>query len=198
MILHIITSNEGKFREIKQMISPLNYEVRKETISYPEIQADTLREVVEYGMEWILKNRKEEWMDHPDNGFLIDDSGLFIDALNGFPGVYSKFVFFTIGNHGILKLLEGESLRKAEFRTALMFHFQGKNHYFEGKCTGRISKEIRGTGGFGYDPIFIPDGEDKTFGEMERVEKNRFSHRGEAMERFVEFLLEMEERKNIG
>ena len=188
MIIHIVTSNEGKFREMSRMVAPLGHEVVKENIPYPEIQADTLREVVEYGMEWILANDRREWMEKSEHGFIIDDSGLFIEALKGFPGVYSKFVFLTIGNPGILRLLEGGNNRRAEFRTALMFHYRGENHYFEGISKGKISLEARGTGGFGYDPIFIPDGAEKTFGEMNTDEKNSFSHRGEAMERFVSFL----------
>ena len=188
MIIHILTSNEGKFREMKKMVEPLGHSVVREDIHYPEVQADSLKQVVEYGIEWILQNDRQEWMDDPGHGFIIDDSGIFISALKDFPGVYSKYAFYTIGNTGILRLMQGMENREARFRTSLMFHYKGKNHYFEGECSGNIINEERGKQGFGYDPIFVPDGSEKTFAEMDTQGKNRFSHRGKAMEKFLEFL----------
>ena len=188
MIIHIGTSNKGKFREMSRMLEPLGHSVIKEDIPYPEIQAVSLREVVEYGIQWILENDRKPWMDDPDHGFVIDDSGIFIKALKDFPGVYSKFVFYTLGNKGILHLLEDRHNRQALFSTAIMFHWNGRNHYFEGVSKGNMAWEERGTRGFGYDPIFIPEGEEKTFAEMDMNEKNAHSHRGEAMDLFIEFL----------
>ena len=190
MIIHIVTSNKDKFREMTRMLEPLGHSVVKEDIPYPEIQAGTLREVVEYGIQWILTSDRKPWMDDPDHGFVIDDSGIFIKALKDFPGVYSKFVHYAIGNRGIVHLLGDRDLdhRQASFRTALMFHWKGRNQYFKGESKGTITREERGTMGFGYDPIFIPEGEEKTFAEMDTDEKNAHSHRGKAMERFVDFL----------
>jgi len=195
LIIHIGTSNEGKFREMSKMLEPLGHDVVKENIPYPEIQAENLRMVVEYGIQWILDNDKKVWMDDPDHGFVIDDSGLFIKGLKDFPGVYSKFVFFSIGNSGVLKLMEGRDHRDAVFRTALMFCRNNRTYYFEGDCGGRIAKEERGTHGFGYDPIFIPDGSDSTFAEMETDMKNKFSHRGEALDNFIDFLKKIEKKE---
>ncbi len=191
MIIHILTSNEGKFREISKMLQPLDHEVIKEDIPYPEVQAESLKTVVEHGIEWILENDMRPWMKAPDHGFVIDDSGLFIKALKGFPGVYSKYVFFTIGNTGILRLLEEKKDREAVFRTSLMFHTDGRNHYFEGLCRAHIAYQERGRHGFGYDPVFIPIGSELTFAEMDTAQKNTFSHRGKAMESFLEFLISM-------
>jgi len=188
MIIHIGTTNEGKFREMRRMLEPLGHTVVKEEIPYPEIQAKDLRRVVEYGIQWVLDHDRHPWMDKPNHGFLIDDSGLFIKSLKDFPGVYSKFVFFSIGNPGILNLMTGKEHRDAVFRTALLFNCSGRNHYFEGDSSGTIAHEERGTQGFGYDPIFIPEGSHVTFAEMETDQKNTFSHRGEAMDRFIEFL----------
>lgn len=191
MIIHIGTSNEGKFREMSRMLESLGHTAIKEDIPYPEIQAETLGEVVQFGMQWILDNDKRQWMEDPDHGFVIDDSGIFIKALKDFPGVYSRFVFYAIGNSGILHLLEGMEHRDATFRTGLLFHRNGRNHYFEGESRGRITHKERGTNGFGYDPIFIPGGSERTFAEMDTDEKNAYSHRGEAMDRFIEFLTSM-------
>jgi XTP/dITP diphosphohydrolase len=190
MIIHIGTSNEGKFREMVRMLKPLGHEVVKEDIPYPEIQADTLWDVVQFGIQWLLDNDKRSWLDDPDHGFIIDDSGIFIKPLKDFPGVYSKFVFYSIGTNGILHLLQNSEHRDAVFKTSLMFHTHGRNHYFEGTSNGTISVDERGTNGFGYDPIFIPNGSDKTFAEMDIDEKNAYSHRGKAMEQFIDFLVD--------
>ena len=185
--LHIATSNEGKFSEMIRMMIPIGIEVITENLPYPEIQAKTLRRVVEYGSEWILDNDRRPWMDNPEHGFIIDDSGIFIKSLKDFPGVYSKFVFYSIGNPGILRLLEDIDRREAEFKTSLMLFMNGQFHYFEGISKGIISGEEQGTNGFGYDPIFIPDGSDRTFAEMDTDEKNHYSHRGAAMTEFISF-----------
>ncbi len=190
MIIHLITSNEGKYREMSRMLDPLGHGVVKENIDYPEIQVENLRDVVEFGVKWIVKNAWKPWMDDPGHGFVIDDSGLFISGLKDFPGVYSKFVYYTIGLDGILELMDGmeEHERRAVFRTALMFHTNGNDHYFEGLSEGTIIREKRGDQGFGYDPIFVPQGSELTFAEMDTDMKNSYSHRGEAINRFMGFL----------
>ena len=129
---------------------------------------------------------------------IADDTGLEIDALGGQPGVYSaRFA----GRHGddkanrlkVLSLMENIDLEKrtARFRTVICFINKGKNQFIEGICRGRIIEEERGTNGFGYDPIFVPDGYDKTFAEMTAVEKNQISHRGRAIKNFARFITEI-------
>ncbi len=118
--------------------------------------------------------------------FILEDAGLFVDALKGFPGVYSKYVFFTIGLAGILRLLEGIENRKAVFRSVYAYGEPGKKPIIIiGECKGIISTEEHGNHGFGYDPLFIPDGGEKTFGEMTVEEKNQFSHRGKALQKLA-------------
>ncbi len=177
-MLSIITHNRNKYMEIKKFIPAL----RMVDMEYPEIQADTLEEVVEFALQY-LRSRIE-------GNYIIDDSGLFIDALNGFPGVYSAYVFKTIGNDGILKLLKYEENRSATFKTVIGLHYQGEDFLFTGICRGTIIDEKRGDKGFGYDPIFVPEGYDKTFAEMSTAEKNAVSHRGNAIKKLVEFLKE--------
>ena len=173
-----ITSNENKFREAENLINPLGFKLIQKNPGYPEIQTSSLEEVVRYGIKY-LKDRLDI--------FFMEDSGLFIKSLNNFPGVYSKFVFTTIGNEGILKLMEKTENRNAVFRTVVGF-YDGKAKIFKGKCEGMIANETKGDHGFGYDPIFIPHGSEKTFGEMKIEEKNQYSHRGKALKSFIQYL----------
>jgi len=149
--------------------------------TYPEIQADTIQETIVPGLTWLMEKYSRPLM--------IDDSGLFIDGLKGFPGVYSSYVFKTIGCDGILRLMEGASIRSARFECCIGFMVPGGKPYIaKGTSRGSISDEKAGTGGFGYDPIFIPEGHTKTFAQLDIPEKNKISHRGRAMEAFLKEL----------
>ena len=122
-----------------------------------------------------------------------DDSGLEVDALNGEPGVFSARYGGTHGDHEanidkLLKNLGNSPDRKARFRTVISLILDCKEHFVEGVVEGTIRRERAGTGGFGYDPIFQPDGFDITFAEMSMAEKNRISHRGLAVEQLTAFL----------
>lgn len=181
MRLAFVTSNPGKVEEARKYFEPLGVEVYQLKVSYPEIQADTLEEVAEYGAKWLAQR--------VDDPFFLDDSGLFVEALNGFPGVYSAYVYKTIGCQGILKLLHGEKNRKAHFKSVIAY-WDGELHLFTGRVDGKIATEPRGSGGFGFDPIFIPEGFDRTFAEMTTEEKNRLSHRGRALREFANWLKE--------
>lgn len=122
-----------------------------------------------------------------------DDSGLIIDALNGEPGIYSARYAGEHGNHAanikkVLKNLEGIENRKARFKSVISLIWNEDEHFFEGIVEGTISKQPTGTEGFGYDPIFRPEGYDITFGEMSLEKKNQFSHRALAVEKLIKFL----------
>jgi len=122
-----------------------------------------------------------------------DDSGLEIDALNGEPGVYSARYAGKHGDHDaninkVLTLLQDNPNRTARFRTVIALLWNGTEHFFEGTVEGTIRHERSGTEGFGYDPIFQPDGYDATFAEMTLDEKNAISHRAIAVEKLLEFL----------
>jgi XTP/dITP diphosphohydrolase len=123
-----------------------------------------------------------------------DDSGLEVEALNNEPGVFSARYAGEPKNDlnntaKLLKNLEGVNNRKACFKTVLIYiDEKGSSHEFEGRVDGTIIKEQRGSQGFGYDPIFIPDGYDKTFAEMDMEEKSKLSHRARAVEKFITFL----------
>lgn len=163
------------------MIRERGHEAENIPVAYPEMQADSLEMVIIQGLGWL--------MEHYDRSLIADDSGLFIDSLGGFPGVYSAYAYKTIGNDGILRLMVGVEDRRARFECVLGFIQPGSEPIlFKGISEGTISKEKKGAEGFGFDPIFIPVGYDLTFAELPMGEKNKISHRGRAFERFFEHL----------
>lgn len=124
-----------------------------------------------------------------------DDTGLEVEALGGAPGVYSaryagEHVFYEDNNRLLLKNLEGVTDRRARFRTVIALILGGKRYQFEGVVEGRIATEPRGDQGFGYDPLFIPDGYTTSFAQMSAEAKNAISHRGRAVEQLATFLKE--------
>jgi XTP/dITP diphosphohydrolase len=126
-----------------------------------------------------------------------EDTGLEVTALNGEPGVKSARYAgdgrsFDNNIDKLLANLDGKSDRSARFRTVISLILDGKESQFEGICTGKIIAQRKGSNGFGYDPVFIPDGSDKSFAEMELKEKDRFSHRSKATEKLVAFLNTLE------
>lgn len=128
-----------------------------------------------------------------------EDTGLEVDILNGEPGVKSaryagQTRSFDANIEKLLFNLAGKSDRKARFRTVISLIINGKETRFEGICKGKIIDERRGSGGFGYDPVFIPEDCTKTFGEMTMEEKTKFSHRAKATAKLVAFLNNMHER----
>ena len=123
-----------------------------------------------------------------------EDTGLEVPALNGEPGVrsarYADGEGFKSNTEKLLYRLKDVADRAAQFRTVISLILGGKEYQFEGICKGRIIEEEKGTNGFGYDPVFIPDGADKTFAEMTLQEKTVFSHRKKATQKFIDFLKE--------
>lgn len=174
-MIYFITSNDNKFREAEEIFSAHGISLERISVPYKEIQADTLEEVVREALE----NLDEE-------DVFIEDSGIFVDALGGFPGVYSRYVEDTLGNDAILKLLSDVKERGAVFQSVV--GYKGKSiKVFEGRIEGEITSEQRGRGGFGYDPIFVPKGFNKTFAEDIKL-KMRLSHRKQAMEQLAKYL----------
>jgi XTP/dITP diphosphohydrolase len=179
--LSLITGNPGKLREFRHALEPLGFQVTHLPEDVDEIQADSLEEVVA-GCIGELRGRGLE-------NFILDDSGLFINALRGFPGVYSSYVYRTVGSEGILTLMEGESDRSASFRCCIGCSLEGVGQFtVTEEAPGTIIHEKHGTGGFGFDPIFRPLGYQETFAEMSLERKNGISHRGKAIRRFASVL----------
>ena len=181
MRIYFATGNKGKLLEVTEKFKSVGIEVEHLVHEYPEIQSDSLESVVEWGLGWL-------WEEHGEPG-MIDDSGLFVDALYGFPGVFSAYAFKSLGCDGILKLLAGANDRTAEFRCCAGFVDEdGSKIVVTGQVRGRIIHEKRGSGGFGYDPIFVPEDNERTFAEMSVDEKNSISHRGRAFEQLADAL----------
>ncbi len=182
MKIHFITGNENKVEEAKKKIGPLGFEVIQKNLNPPEIQSDNLEDVALFSAKWVSERFSEP--------FFLEDAGFFVDSLNGFPGVYSAYVFETLGYMGILRLMDGIEERSARFAAVIAYHDGKQIKSFGGEVSGHITQEPRGSNGFGYDPIFIPEGESRTFAEMSAEEKGRVSHRGRALEKMQEWLKE--------
>lgn len=181
--LHFLTGNRHKYLEILNIARQINFPIDikmgggKDKI---EIQSDSLEKIVEFA----TRHAYEKGYDN----FFIEDAGLFIEALKGFPGPYSHYVYATIGIQGILKLMRDITKRKAYFKSVIGLCLNGDIKIFVGITNGLITRAPRGSYGFGFDPIFIPEGYSKTFAEMSMEEKNRVSHRGKAAKKMFEYL----------
>ena len=183
------TGNDHKIEEARAALTQYGIEVTKlEEFRKVEIQHPDLGEIASSALAVIVSQT--------DKPVLVEDSGLFIHQLNGFPGPYSSFVFETLGFEGILKLLEDAKSRKAEFRSAVAFGMNGKwLANFTSATEGTIQMQPRGKNGFGFDPIFIPMWTSKTFAEMELKEKTIYSHRAKAISKLALWYLN-EAKKN--
>ncbi|MCL2607566.1 MAG: RdgB/HAM1 family non-canonical purine NTP pyrophosphatase [Methanomassiliicoccaceae archaeon] len=182
MRLKVITSNSGKVNEYREALSSFSITADPVKIQYDEIQSSDPEEIVRKGMDHLKASGISD--------FIIDDSGMFVDSLNGFPGVYSAYVQETIGNAGILKLMENVSDRKAVFLCCIGCNISGKDIMVTGKCDGVILEKEAGAEGFGYDPIFSHDGK-RSLAEMPLSEKNNISHRGNAVKLLVKEIEKM-------
>lgn len=179
-----VTGNQGKVDEMRALLDPLGITVVPDDRGYPEIQHEELAGVSEAGAGYLLATGVEA-------PFLLEDAGLFVAALKGFPGVYSSYALQTIGTQGILRLLRDTELenRSAAFRADLCYvDAAGAPHHFEGTVKGRIAEAAAGEGGFGFDPIFTPEGETRTFAQLSSDEKNQISHRARAGRSFLAWL----------
>jgi len=179
MDLHFATSNENKFREAKEILAKNRIEVTHFPFSHNEIRSDSIKEIAEEAVSAAYVQVKEP--------VFVEDAGLFINALNGFPGTYSAWVQKKIGCTGILKLIEEIEDRSAEFKSAVSFTDGKKTHTFEGVCKGSIADREYGSSGFGYDPIFIPQGNSQTFAQNIEL-KNKLSHRYTSLLKLSEYL----------
>jgi XTP/dITP diphosphohydrolase len=175
-----VSTNPGKFREVRDLLGEFGIHTRWRRRALPEPQADTLEEVV--------RSKLASVRDIP--GYvLVEDSGLFIPSLKGFPGVYSAHFLETWGFGPVLELLEHRD-RRAYFRTVAGLRRGNHRSMFVGEVRGRIAGRPRGHRGFGYDPIFIPEGSERTFGEIPPELKNDLSHRARAIRKVGEMLRE--------
>ncbi|WP_121965944.1 non-canonical purine NTP diphosphatase [Myroides sp. N17-2] len=190
MKLVFASNNKNKIKEIKNQlpdtIEILSLEDIGCNIDIPET-ADTIEGNAKLKADFIKR--------HYGYDCFADDSGLEVDALDGAPGVYSaRYAGEEKSDDAnidkLLDTLKEEENRKANFKTVICLNLHTETHFFTGIIDGQILKERQGTGGFGYDPIFVADGMDKSFAEIDMDAKNAISHRGKAVRQLVDFLLE--------
>lgn len=177
----VVTSNKSKGEEALEILRKLGVRARLVLMKKVEIQSESLEEIALHAARTAYINLRKP--------LVVDDSGLFIEALNGFPGPYSSYVYSKIGLRGILKLMENIDDRRACFKTALALILPPLEKVYTGTVCGYIAREPRGSHGFGFDPIFIPEGYTVTYAELSMEEKNRISHRFKAYKAMVEDLV---------
>lgn len=189
--LLLATRNPGKVEELRALLDDFPIQLST-TADWPEAP-----EVVE-DADTLAGNARKKALTlhrHASVPALADDTGLEVDALDGRPGVRSaRFAGPDADDAAnrvhLLRALRGTTERAAQFRTVVAFAEEDAVRCFEGICRGHILEEERGTGGFGYDPLFVPEGYEHTFAELPPDEKNRISHRGRALRVLTDYLSE--------
>ena len=178
--LFFASSNEHKFQEAERILANLGMQINLFKTTLEEIQSNNLNDIAE--------KKAINAYDLIQKPVIIEDDGLFINALDGFPGPYSSYVYDTIGNKGIMDLLENSKVRDAKFVSIIAYCDNDCDvKLFESSIPGKISSIIE-KGGWGYDPIFIPDGESKTYANVS--DKDKFSHRSAALTKFSNWFLD--------
>ncbi|CEL26044.1 XTP/dITP diphosphatase [Methanobacterium formicicum] len=179
LYITFITGNQHKVKEAQGIFHQFNIKVEHVDLGYPEIQGELI-DVARFGAVDAARR-----LGRP---VIVEDAGLFIKALNWFPGTYSSYVQDTLGNQGILKLMNNVKDRYAEFRSVIGFATPTTEpETFLGVVGGQIAHQEKGDHGFAYDPLFVPEGYSQTFGELTRKEKNEFSHRRRSLENFAQW-----------
>lgn len=188
MRLCFATNNAHKITEVQQLLDD-----RFEVIGLQDVGCEEELPETQDTLEGNSTQKAQHVYQHYRVDCFADDTGLEIEALQGEPGVYSARYAgperdSRANMHKVLSRLRGVSSREAQFRTVITLILKGKQYTFEGIAPGSISQGPSGEGGFGYDPIFIPRGYERSFAEMSLEEKNRISHRGQAVQKLVDFL----------
>ncbi len=165
------SSNADKFGEAEEILRGFGISAGFFRCELAEIQSDSLGE--------IARHKVRDAFSRCGRPVMVEDDGMFVDSLGGFPGPYSSFVFRSIGNAGILRLLK--TGRAASFHSVIAYRDSGNEKLFRGKTAGKISARARGRG-WGYDPIFVPSGQTETFAQ---ADKNTISHRYKALKKFA-------------
>ena len=179
MKLFFITSNKNTIKEFKQILEP-KVEVEQINIDYPELRSDNPEEIAKLAAKQLADILKKP--------VVVEDSGLFIKSLNDFPGTCSAYIHKRIGLEGILTLMKSIKDRSCSYKSAVGYCEPGEEPLsFLGEEKGKIAEKIRGSNGFGHDPIFIPEEKKKTYGEMEEVRELK-KFRRVAVLKLLEFL----------
>ncbi|MCS7140034.1 MAG: RdgB/HAM1 family non-canonical purine NTP pyrophosphatase [Candidatus Nezhaarchaeota archaeon] len=177
-----VTSNPNKAKEGIEILRELGIDVDVVLIKVPELQSENLIEIAKFRAKEAYRKLKRP--------VIVEDAGLFIEALNGFPGPYSSYVFKVLSNDGILKVMKGIRNRRATFRSVVAFHNGKRVLTFVGEVKGKIAFRPKGSS-WGFDPIFEPKGlGGLTYAQLSPEFKNKISHRRRALEKLARYLLE--------
>ena len=175
MELYFVTSNENKIKEAESILS---FKIDNISIDVDEIQAIEVSDVI--------KHKAKAAFHETNKPVMVEDTGLYIRSWKGFPGALIKWVMKTLGNEGLCEAL-GEN-REATAKTSICLYNGKSLEVFDGEIRGLISETPRGENGFGWDPIFQPEGHERTFAEMDQVEKDSMSMRKRALDKVHSFL----------
>ena len=176
--LWFVTQNAHKYEEARRTLDPFEIRIRKLAFPKTEIQSADPGEIAKFAAE--------EAAERTNRNVVVEDSGLFVRALNGFPGPYSSYVHATIGVDGLLRLMSQKPRREAYFQASLVVASpRGTSQGFTGRAHGTISRKPVGKQGFGFDPIFIPKDTRKTFAQGGSEFKDRYSHRAIAFRKLA-------------
>ncbi len=183
IILYFASSNSNKVEEVRLILSEYPLIIEQINAKGLEIQVDDVEEIAKKSAMQTTQEKKIP--------VFVEDTGLYIKALEGFPGPYAAYVYKTIGRKGVLKLMDGNLDRRAEFKSAVAFcTTKGEPICFVGNVLGTISQSEKGDRGFGFDSIFIPnEGNGRTFSEMSIQEKTIYSHRSKSIRKFADWYL---------
>jgi len=176
MVLYFITGNGNKLKEVQAVLP----QVQSLNLDLPEIQELDAKKIIEKKLEEAIKA-------HPKREIFCEDTSLYINCLNGLPGPLIKWFMQSLGNQGIYDLVKHYSDLTATARTVIGYSGRGEIKFFSGEVYGKIVKP-RGETTFGWDPLFQPNGYDKTFAEMSKAEKNEISMRRKALEQLRDYL----------
>ncbi len=174
--LFFVSSNPHKYKEAKKILDSFGIKLGFFKSELEEIQSNSLKDIAIHKVKNAFSKYKKP--------VIVEDDGIFINSLSGFPGPYSSYVFKTIGNKGILNLLTTK--RQAKFVSIITYCDKKTIESFEGKIIGSIANSQKGNG-WGYDPIFIPKNSNKTFAQID--DKNQISHRYKALKKFSNWYL---------
>lgn len=185
-MIYFATGNREKVKEAQAIL--------KIPIEIVEMEID---EVQGLDSVFVITKKAEEAFKILQKPVIVDDVSVFIEALNGFPGPLIKFLREGIGNQGIIEILSSKNNRRATVQNAIGFHDGKKVHVFLGEVTGTIATEEKGSDGWGFDTIFIPEGEEKTYAEMGFEKKNQLSHRRRSLDKLKEYLDSQKVRNEV-
>jgi XTP/dITP diphosphohydrolase len=175
----LVTQNRHKIVELKPLFQSRGVRFATTSIEKMEIRSERVEEIAIAAARHAFITLKRP--------VIVDDTGLYISALGGFPGAYAAFVLRSIGNDGILRLLKDKTDRTAVFRTAVGYCDEDHLESFAGEMKGSIAENPVGEGGFGYDPVFVPEGFQKTYAQLALEEKISISHRTRAFAAFLDW-----------